>query len=61
MGIEPWELDVGWITLRVLESLALVHDVKSWSRGNVTVRGMRIRARVKTRTADKSVRRPRLC
>jgi fatty-acid desaturase len=39
MGIEPWEFDLGWVTIRALERLHLVHDVKCWSRGNARLRG----------------------
>lgn len=39
MGIERGEFDLGWITLRMLETLHVVHALQSWSRGNVVPRG----------------------
>ncbi len=40
MGIEPWEFDLGWLTIRGMEKLAIVHDVKSWGRGTAQLRGL---------------------
>ena len=39
MGILRREFDLGWLTIRALESLGLVRDVKAWSRGNAVPRG----------------------
>lgn len=38
MGVRWWEFDLGWLTVRLLEVLGLVHHVRAWSRGNAALK-----------------------